>query len=118
MLIPRHISHQRTPEPRRRPNSPLGIGYDLSVELANSGATVLAVARTQADLDQLQAECSDSIVPVLLDIADANAIDASLSGVGDIDMVVNNAGIANLQPFMEVSSDQWDQVNRPSEDTL
>ena len=35
-----------------------GIGYDLSVTLAKHGVTVIAVTRTQADLDKLVAEVS------------------------------------------------------------
>jgi L-xylulose reductase len=87
-----------------------GIGYDLSVAIAKAGAEVIAVTRTQADLDALVAECGSAIHPVLLDIADTAAVADALGGVGDIDMVVNNAGIANLQPFLEVDAGSFDQV--------
>ena len=91
------------------PPSP-GIGYDLTVAIAKAGAEVIAVTRTQADLDALVAECGSAIHPVLLDIADTAAVADTLGAVGDIDMVVNNAGIANLQPFLEVDAGSFDQV--------
>lgn len=87
-----------------------GIGYGMAVSLANAGADVIAVSRTKADLDALTAECGDRIIPVLVDVGDTDLVKEKLSAVGDIDMVVNNAGIANLEPFMEVTSDAFEQV--------
>jgi len=87
-----------------------GIGYDLSLALAAAGADVIAIARTQSDLDALKKEGGDRIKPVVLDVSDTTAIKEKLSNVGDIDMVVNNAGIANLQEFMEVDAEKFDQV--------
>lgn len=34
----------------------------------------------------------------------------ALSAVGDIDLVVNNAGIASLQPFLDTTVEAFDEV--------
>lgn len=87
-----------------------GIGFGLSVALAHAGAEVIAVTRAQADLDALVEECPGSIVPVRVDMENHEELVAKLEAIGDIDMVVNNAGIANLESFLEVSPDAFDQV--------
>jgi L-xylulose reductase len=67
-----------------------GIGYDACIALAKAGAQVIAVSRTQADLDKLLAEVGERITPVFVDISDVAATKKVLGEVGDIDLVVNN----------------------------
>ncbi|XP_068439606.1 L-xylulose reductase isoform X1 [Clinocottus analis] len=86
-----------------------GIGRDTALALARCGAKVTAVTRTQADLDSLLQECA-SIAPVCVDLADWGATEAALQDVGPIDLLVNNAACASLQPFLEVTPDQFDQL--------
>lgn len=52
---------------------------------------------------------SASITPVCVDLADWEATEASLKSIGPVDLLVNNAGCAKLQPFLEVTPDQFDQ---------
>ncbi|XP_062234474.1 L-xylulose reductase [Platichthys flesus] len=85
-----------------------GIGRATALALARYGAEVTAVTRTQADLDTLMQECA-SITPVCLDLADWGATEAALQDIGPIDLLVNNAAFASLQPFLEVTPDQFDQ---------
>lgn len=53
-------------------------------------------------------QCS-SIVPVCVDLADWEATEAALQGVGPIDLLVNNAACTSLQAFLEVTPDQFDK---------
>ncbi|XP_013889582.1 L-xylulose reductase isoform X2 [Austrofundulus limnaeus] len=85
-----------------------GIGRDLVLALAHGGAKVTAVTRTQADLNSLVQECP-SITPVCVDLADWGATEAALKDIGPIDLLVNNAACAKLQPFLEVTQDQFEQ---------
>ncbi|KAF6735097.1 L-xylulose reductase [Oryzias melastigma] len=85
-----------------------GIGRATALALARCGAKVVAVTRTQADLDSLVQECA-SITPVCVDLGDWAATEAALQDVGAIDLLVNNAACARLQPFLEVTADQFDQ---------
>uniref|UniRef100_A0A7N8XRI6 Dicarbonyl/L-xylulose reductase n=1 Tax=Mastacembelus armatus TaxID=205130 RepID=A0A7N8XRI6_9TELE len=78
-----------------------GIGRATALALASCGAKVIAVTRTQADLNSLVQEC-ESITPVCVDLSDWVATEAALQEVGPIDLLVNNAAYATLQPFLEI----------------
>uniref|UniRef100_A0A3P9N5Z6 Dicarbonyl/L-xylulose reductase n=1 Tax=Poecilia reticulata TaxID=8081 RepID=A0A3P9N5Z6_POERE len=49
-----------------------------------------------------------AIIPVCVDLADWAATEAALKDVGPIDLLVNNAACTKLQPFLEVTPDQFD----------
>ncbi|XP_051273140.1 L-xylulose reductase isoform X1 [Dicentrarchus labrax] len=83
-----------------------GIGRATALALARCGAKVVAVTRTQADLSSLVQECA-SISPVCVDLADWGATEVALRDIGPIDLLVNNAACASLQPFLEVTPDQF-----------
>ncbi|XP_020670205.3 L-xylulose reductase [Pogona vitticeps] len=85
-----------------------GIGRAVAVALSRAGAQVVALSRTQADLDDLRKECPN-IQTLCVDLGDWNATEAALSQVGDIDLLVNNAAVALLQPFLEVTKDAFDR---------
>lgn len=44
-----------------------------------------------------------------VDLGDWDATEAALSKVGDIDLLVNNAAVALLQPFLEVTKEAFDR---------
>ncbi|MCI4384014.1 hypothetical protein PGIGA_G00033430 [Pangasianodon gigas] len=85
-----------------------GIGRATALALARGGAEVTAVTRTQADLETLVRECP-SVKPVCVDLADWDATERALKDVGPIDLLVNNAGCAMLQPFLEITQDSFDK---------
>ncbi|XP_053720812.1 L-xylulose reductase [Synchiropus splendidus] len=86
-----------------------GIGRATVVALTKCGAKVIAVTRTQADLDTLVQECP-SITPVCVDLEDWAATESSLQDVGPIDLLVNNAAASTLQSFLEVTPEQFDRA--------
>jgi L-xylulose reductase len=83
-----------------------GIGREIAIQLAKSGAEVVALSRTQDDLDSLQAEIP--CTALLADIGDAASALAAVERAGDIDLLVNNAGVAIIEPFLETTLDHWD----------
>ncbi|XP_056153325.1 L-xylulose reductase [Lampris incognitus] len=85
-----------------------GIGRATVLALVRCGAKVTAVTRTQADLDSLTLECP-SITPVCVDLEDWEATAVALRDVGPVDLLVNNAACAMLQPFLEVTPEQFDK---------
>ncbi|XP_076743281.1 L-xylulose reductase isoform X2 [Maylandia zebra] len=87
----------------------VGIGRATALALARCGAKVIAVTRTQADLNSLVEECA-SITPVCVDLTDWGATEQALQDVGPVDLLVNNAACANLQPFLEVTPDKFEQA--------
>ncbi|KAB1265954.1 L-xylulose reductase [Camelus dromedarius] len=84
-----------------------GIGRGTVQALHAVGAQVVAVSRTEADLDSLVRECP-GVEPVCVDLGDWEATERALEGVGPVDLLVNNAGVALLQPFLEVTKEACD----------
>ncbi|MFJ9893387.1 SDR family NAD(P)-dependent oxidoreductase [Streptomyces sp. NPDC091280] len=79
-----------------------GFGRDLALAALEAGDQVVATARRPEQLDDLVQKYGDRVLPVALDVTDREAATAALrAGVdryGRIDVVVNNAGYANLSP--------------------
>lgn len=48
------------------------------------------------------------VEPVCVDLADWEATEQALSNVGPVDLLVNNAAVALLQPFLEVTKEACD----------
>lgn len=48
------------------------------------------------------------IEPVCVDLGDWDATERALGSVGPVDLLVNNAGVAPLQPFLEVTKEACD----------
>lgn len=78
-----------------------GIGRACAVVLAQAGARVIAVARTESDLDSLRAEAGAAIEPWIGDVRD-DAVVARIRALPALDVLVNNAGTNKLQPLLEV----------------
>ena len=85
-----------------------GIGEAAARMLAERGAAVVAVSRSQADLDALRAGIGCEIVAV--DLADAAATRAVARAAQPIDLLVNNAGTTELQPFLDTSVETFDRL--------
>lgn len=44
-----------------------------------------------------------------LDVSDVETVQKTLSSVGKVDMLVNNAGVTSLQSFLDVTPDEYDK---------
>ncbi len=86
-----------------------GIGRETARLMAARGAKVVAVSRTQSDLDSLEAEIGCTTITVDLSKADA-ARAAARQGL-PVDYLVNCAGINILQPFVELTIEAFDLVH-------
>lgn len=90
-----------------------GIGAATVRALVASGWRCVATGRRAERLEALVAELgADKVHPAVFDVRDAEAIDAVLAGLPegfrDIDLLVNNAGLAQgLKPAQEASLDDW-----------
>ena len=93
-----------------------GIGYETALALARAGHHVVAVARTQGGLEELDDAIravggSATLVP--LDLVDGGAIDqlgaALAERFGRIDGLVGNAGVlGGLSPVGHIEPRKWD----------
>ncbi len=95
-----------------------GIGRAAALALAEAGAHVIAVARTQGaleDLDDAIRKVGPSATLVPLDLTDYDGIDRLGAAINDrwkrLDIVVGNAGIlGNLMPIGHITPKVWSQV--------
>ncbi|PYE80628.1 SDR family oxidoreductase [Pseudoroseicyclus aestuarii] len=85
-----------------------GIGRATAQLLARRGAQVVAVARTQADLDSLAAETGCRVIRA--DLADPVAARAAMEEAGVCDYLVNCAGTNVLQSLLEMTDDGYEAV--------
>jgi len=84
-----------------------GIGRACAEGLADAGARVIAVARSEADLDQIRAHPSDRIETWSADVTDSKFIER-VQDIAGLSILVNNAGGNRPQPFVEVDTDALD----------
>jgi len=94
-----------------------GIGEAVARRLAAEGARVLAAARSIADLERVVSEIAGAggqAESRALDVSDANSIETVVKGAleqhGQIDVLVNNAGIAEDNLLLRMSREAWDRV--------
>lgn len=80
-----------------------GLGRGLTLWFAERGLEVYAAARRQAELEHLRdagRRLSGSVVPLVLDVADADAVGHAVSVLdgkcGGLDLVIANAGISGV----------------------
>ena len=71
-----------------------GIGRATSVELTKRGHEVVATARRLDAIDDL-----DVAERLVLDVTDEASVAAAVAAAGDLDGVVNNAGISEIGPI-------------------
>ncbi|XP_050346481.1 L-xylulose reductase-like [Nymphalis io] len=86
-----------------------GIGRQIAIDLWRAGAKVVAISRTRSHLECLQNEYP-SIDIVDLDISDWEKTREVIDNLGNFDALVNNAGAAILEPFLECTPDVFDRL--------
>lgn len=85
-----------------------GIGAAIARSLAASGARVMVCGRTKPDLDAIAKEIGG--VAIRVDLADRKATDEMLESTGHVDVLVNNAGVAESAALERTSDELWDRI--------
>jgi NAD(P)-dependent dehydrogenase (short-subunit alcohol dehydrogenase family) len=94
-----------------------GIGQEIAIALARAGADVAITARDATNL----ADCAGQIaklgrtaVPLALDVRDVAqagaAVNAAADRLGGLSILVNNAGVEEVKPSLEVTEQIWDKI--------
>ena len=94
-----------------------GIGKAIAREAARAGANVALAARSIDKLNELKEEISSfgtKITAVACDVTNQNhcknLIDQTITKLGGIDILINNAGISMRAPFEKVEIDVLQEV--------
>ena len=93
-----------------------GIGREIALALAREGCHVVVAARSS---DQVAAVAAEAVelgvraVPIVLDVTDERAVTRAVAsvvaGLGPVDVLVNNAGIAESAPFAKTEPAFWER---------
>jgi gluconate 5-dehydrogenase len=94
-----------------------GIGEALAVGLARFGADVALAGRDAGRLDR----CAEAVaatgrraVPVEIDVRSVAAVRAGVAHAADtlggLDILINNAGMEQVCPSLEVEEELWDRI--------
>jgi NAD(P)-dependent dehydrogenase (short-subunit alcohol dehydrogenase family) len=94
-----------------------GIGRATGLALAKEGASIVAAARTQPELDSLVKEVEAlgaKAMAVVTDVTRADSVkacvDAAIAAHGRVDLLVNNAGMGGYRPFLDWSEEDYDRI--------
>ena len=82
-----------------------GIGRATAILLAERGARVVAISRTQSDLDSLPAAQT-----IVADLSDPAAARAAMAQAGTCDFLVNCAGTNVLESLLDMSDAGYEAV--------
>jgi len=93
-----------------------GIGRAVALAFAREGARVFVVARTSAEVERVAAEVragfgERAAAHAACDVSDPRSVEEAFAAAreffGDIDVLVNNAGVADSSKFAETSDEFW-----------
>ena len=90
-----------------------GLGRACSIALAEAGATIIALSRTQSDLDKLEKEIkkiNGRVIKINCDVMDYNELKQKLDKIKIIDILVNNAGTNIPEPFEKIKQENMNYL--------
>jgi 3-hydroxy acid dehydrogenase/malonic semialdehyde reductase len=92
-----------------------GFGAAIARRFAAEGGRVIASARRAELLAELAEKIGPNVLPLELDVRDRAAVERAIDGLpsefAEIDVIVNNAGLAKgLEPAHQANIDDWEQM--------
>jgi NAD(P)-dependent dehydrogenase (short-subunit alcohol dehydrogenase family) len=92
--------------------STAGIGFATAAALAAEGAQVFINGRTEARVNSAMEQIAKSVAAAQLrgvaaDLGTAAGVEAFLKKVPEADILVNNLGIFEPKPFLEIPDSDW-----------
>lgn len=101
--------------------STAGIGKQIALSFAQSGASVAILGTNQERAEQvieelraIKSDDSQQFLSLIVNVSNKQEVDAAIEGVlsqwGKIDVLVNNAGITRDSLLMKMAENHWDEV--------
>lgn len=93
-----------------------GIGFSIAEKCVQEGAEVIITGRNEDKLSQAKSKINNPLLKTLVwDIAQVSHITVNVQRAkellnGDIDLLVNNAGVNNSIQFPNVTEEIWDKM--------
>ncbi len=89
-----------------------GFGKACAEYFAEKGWQLILTGRRTERLEEIQKQLGSAVSKIItLDVRDRAAVEGALGSLGDVDLLLNNAGLAlGLEPSWEVSLDDWDTM--------
>ncbi|WP_295122776.1 3-ketoacyl-ACP reductase [uncultured Chitinophaga sp.] len=94
-----------------------GIGKALAAALAAEGVNIGLMGRSAATIEETAATLKDAgvkVVTAVADVSDRKAVDEAVAlleaSFGQIDILLNNAGIASFGGFLELEPEEWEKI--------
>lgn len=84
-----------------------GIGFAVAEAFATTGAVLVVLAEDDAvrsAAERLSAVAARPVSAVVCDISDRASVDAALADMGELDILINNAGLERPTPLAEPDS--------------
>ena len=90
-----------------------GLGRACSIALAEAGATVIGLSRTQSDLDKLQTDIKrvkGRLIKINCDVMNYYDLKTKIEKIKIIDVLVNNAGTNIPEPFEKIQQKSMNYI--------
>ena len=94
-----------------------GIGKAIALGFAAEGARVVVAARTQSEIEAVEAEVLNNggeAIAQATDVADEEAVErlikSTLDRYGGVNILVNNAGVGNIRPVYGIPKKSFESV--------
>ena len=91
-----------------------GIGKAIAIELSSNGADLCLTGRNKSELESLQKLLGGNCEIIISDLSKSEGIDelanSAQEKMGQIDILINNAGITRDNLFMRMSDEDWNEV--------
>jgi 3-oxoacyl-[acyl-carrier protein] reductase len=85
-----------------------GIGANIARALAGDGWDVVVAARSRHQIEDVAREVGGRAIE--LDVTDREGVERAIADVGNVELLVANAGIGNRETTWEVDPDEWWRV--------
>jgi len=94
-----------------------GIGKSAGIALAQSGAKVVIVSRTQAEVEDTVKEIKNAsfeAMGIVADVTKEDKVQEMVRGVlekyGNIDVLINNAGVSFRKTLLDTTLEDWEKL--------